>query len=63
MEKLKEAVHCWKIDVDNVDDDDPCDIQIKESEGENTLKGKTTNMVEPDYNGLIKTKKHNIGTE
>jgi hypothetical protein len=27
--KLKEAIHCWKIHVDNVDDDDPCDIHIK----------------------------------
>jgi hypothetical protein len=34
VEKLKEAVHCWKIDVDNVDDDDPRGIQIKESKGE-----------------------------
>jgi hypothetical protein len=40
VEKLKEAVHCWKIDVDNIDDDDPHDIQIKESEGEHALKGK-----------------------
>jgi hypothetical protein len=61
--KLKEVVHCWKIDVDNVDDDDPRGIQIKESEGEHTLKGKATDMAAPNYNSSIKTKKHNIGTE
>jgi hypothetical protein len=26
MEKLIEIVHCWKIKVDNIDDDDPHDI-------------------------------------
>jgi hypothetical protein len=32
--KLKEVIHCWKVDVDNIDDEDPHDIQIIESEGE-----------------------------
>jgi hypothetical protein len=63
MLKLKEVVHCWKIDVDNIDDDDPHGIQIKESEGGHTLKGKVVDMVTRDHNGLIKNKKHNIGNE
>jgi hypothetical protein len=29
VEKLKEAVHCWKIDVDNIDDDDPMTSRSK----------------------------------
>jgi hypothetical protein len=41
----------------------PMNIQIIESEGEHTLKGKVTETTTPDYNGPIKTKKHNIGTE
>jgi hypothetical protein len=36
---------------------------VKESEGERGLNGKTVEMVALDYNGPIKTKKHNIGTE
>jgi hypothetical protein len=60
---MKEVVHCWKVDVDNIDDDDPQGIQIKESEGEHVLKGKVLEMVALDYNGPIKTKKHNIDTE
>jgi hypothetical protein len=44
VEKVKEVEHCCKIDVYNVDDDDPRDIQIKESEGECTLKGNATKM-------------------
>jgi len=23
VEKMKEAVHCWKIDVDNINENDP----------------------------------------
>jgi len=30
VEKLKEVVHCWNINVENIDDDDPHDLQIKE---------------------------------
>jgi hypothetical protein len=63
VEELKEAVHCWKIDVDNIDDDDLHDIHIKESEGECALKGKAVEMVAPYYNGLKKTKKHIIDTK
>jgi hypothetical protein len=40
VEKLKEVVHCWKVEVDDIDDDDPRGIQIKESEGECTVGGK-----------------------
>jgi hypothetical protein len=29
MEKLKEAIHYWKIESDDVDKDDPRGIQIK----------------------------------
>jgi hypothetical protein len=63
LEELKEAVHCWKIDVDNIDDDDLHDIHIKESEGECALKGKPVEMVAPYYNGMKKTKKHIIDTK
>jgi hypothetical protein len=63
MEKLKEAVHCWKIDVENIDDEDPHGIQIGEFEGEFTIKGKETYMTTPYYNSPIKIKKHNIDTE
>ena len=35
--KMKEAVHCWKIDMDNIDDDNPYGIHLWESEGEHTL--------------------------
>jgi len=49
--------------VENIYDNDPCDIQIKESEGECALKGKEVDTVALDYNGLIKTKKHNSATE
>ena len=61
--KLKEAVHCWNIDVENIDDEDPHDIQIIKSEGEHALKGKVVKTTTPDYNDPIKNKKHNIGTE
>jgi hypothetical protein len=63
VEELKEVVHCWKIDVDNIDDDDLHDIHIKESEGECARKGKAIEMATPDYNGPIKTKKCNIDTK
>jgi hypothetical protein len=63
MEKLKEAVHCWKIESDDVDEDDPRGIQIKETKGEHVVEGKASDMVATDYGHLIKTKKHNIGTE
>jgi hypothetical protein len=29
MEKMKEVVHCWKVEVDDIDDDDPRGIHIK----------------------------------
>jgi len=54
---MKEVVHCWKVDVNNIDDDDPQVIEIKESEGEHALKGKAVEMVAPDYDHSIKTKK------
>jgi hypothetical protein len=57
------AVHCCKIGIDNVDEYEPHDIQIKKSKGEYTLNGKATEMDAPDYNGSIKNKKHNIGIE
>jgi hydroxymethylpyrimidine pyrophosphatase-like HAD family hydrolase len=63
VEKMKEEVHCWKVDVDNIDDKEPQGIQINKSEGEHALKGKRMKMTTPHYNGLIKTKKHNIGTK
>ena len=40
MAKLKEFIHSGKVDVGNIDDKDPRDIQNIESKGENTLKGK-----------------------
>jgi hypothetical protein len=63
MEKMKEATHCWKTNVENIDGDDHRDIQIKESKGEHALKGNVTKTVTLEYNGLIKTKKHNISIE
>jgi len=39
VEKIKETIHCWKVDVD---DDDPHDIPIKDSKGERVLMGKAT---------------------
>jgi hypothetical protein len=61
--KLKEVVHCWKIEVDDVDDNDPRGIQIKESKGQCVVKGKVKFMIVLDYGCLIKTKKHNIVIE
>jgi hypothetical protein len=37
MEKLKEVVHCWKIESDDIDEDDLRGIQIKETEGEHVV--------------------------
>jgi hypothetical protein len=34
---MKEVVHFWKVDVDNIDDEDLQGIKIKESEGEHML--------------------------
>jgi hypothetical protein len=51
--KIKEVVHCWKINVDNVDDDDPRRLYIKETKGECAVKGKVVEMVALDYNGPI----------
>jgi hypothetical protein len=45
MEKLKEVVHCWKIESDDIDEDDPRGIQIKETEGEHVVEGKVEEMV------------------
>jgi hypothetical protein len=63
VSKLKEAVRCCKIDMDNIDDEDPREIHIKESKGEHTIEGKMSDMNLLDYNGPIKTKKHNINSE
>jgi hypothetical protein len=37
MEKLKEVVHYWKIESDDIDEDEPRGIQIKEIEGEHEV--------------------------
>ena len=63
VEKLKEVVHYWKFEVDDIDDDESQGIQLKEFEGECTLEGKATEIVALDYGCMIKTKKHNISTE
>jgi hypothetical protein len=63
MAKLKEVVHRWKIEMDNIDNDDPCDVQIQESEREHTLEGRVVETTMLDYTSPIKTKKHNIVTK
>jgi hypothetical protein len=42
MEKLKQVVHCWKIDSDDVEEDDPRGVQINEFEGECMVQGKAS---------------------
>jgi len=63
MEKLKEAVHYWKIESGDVDKDDSRGIQIKETKGECAVEGKASEMIASDYGRSIKTKKHSIGIE
>jgi hypothetical protein len=63
MKKLKEVVHCLKVESDDIDEDDPRCIQIKETKADRVVDGKVEEMVASDYGRVIKTKKHNIGTK
>jgi hypothetical protein len=63
MSKMKEAVHCWKINTENIDNDDPCGVYIWESQGEHALEVREVETIVLNYNVPIKTKKDNIGIE
>jgi hypothetical protein len=63
MENLKEVVHCWKIESNDIDEDDLGGIQIKEIEGECEFEGNPSDSTMLYYVHSIKTKKHNIGTK
>jgi hypothetical protein len=49
-------VHCWKIESEYVDEDDPMGIQIKKTKGGNTVEGKYLDNTMPYYGRPIKTK-------
>jgi len=55
-------VHCWKIENDDIEEDYPRGIYIKETKGEHVVEGKVVETVALEYGHLIKIKKHNIHT-
>jgi hypothetical protein len=63
MEKLKQIVHYWKIDSDDMEEDDPKGVLINETNDERVVQGKASSSIAPYYGLPLKTKKHNIGTK
>jgi hypothetical protein len=61
--KIKRSMHCWKVEIHEVDEKDPETLQIKEFEGERPVEGKSVEMAVSNYGSSIKTNKYNIGTE
>ena len=49
MEKLKQVIHYWKIDNDNVDEYNPKGVQINENEGEHGVHGKAFDNTMLEY--------------
>jgi hypothetical protein len=60
QQTVKELLTCYHVQEETPDEDDPCDIQIKEAEGEREVEGPP---IESEVIGEpIKVKKVNIGT-
>ena len=42
MDKLKQAIYCWKVDTNEMQKEDPHGIQINETKGEHAFQGKAS---------------------